>query len=79
MTWLAFYQADGEMRHEIGTYKTQHRAEFERDKFVERMSNPGAQIFWTWIECDEKPETLDEVLARLGIVWVTGKEGPFGY
>ena len=50
MTWTAFYQADGEMRHEIATTTFEWSAEHQREKFVAKMTNPGAQVFWTWVE-----------------------------
>ena len=50
MTWTAFYQADDEMRHEIATTNFEWSAEHQREKFVAKMTNPNAQIFWTWVE-----------------------------
>lgn len=57
MTWTAFYQADGEMRHEIAVCKARYRAEFERDKFVGRINETKPQIFWVWIEETEECPT----------------------
>jgi hypothetical protein len=91
MTWTAFYQADGEMRHEIATTNFEWSAEHQREKFVAKMTNPGAQIFWTWVEPtaiknlddlgQENNEGLPEpVVGSDGVVYPLPFDGlnPFG-
>lgn len=48
--WTAFFQVDGEMRYTIAVTTFEHTAEFERDEFVKRMSNPEVGIWFTWVE-----------------------------
>lgn len=50
MSWTAYYQADGEMRHTIAVCKLKHQAELEQENFVARIPHPEVQIFWTWVE-----------------------------
>jgi hypothetical protein len=58
MSWTAYYQADGEMRHTITTTKFKWTAEHEAEEFRKRMTNPDAQLHWIWVEGDD--ETTDE-------------------
>ena len=48
--WIAYFQTDGEMRHEIARTKYEHTAQFEADEFVKRMSNPEVGLYWVWVE-----------------------------
>ena len=48
--WVAFFQFDGDMRYEIAAAKFKHTAEFERDKFVKRMTHPEVGVWFTWLE-----------------------------
>lgn len=50
MSWVAYYQADGEMRYTIAIKRHEHQAEYEREKFVARMTHPDAVLWWAWIE-----------------------------
>ena len=52
--WTAFFQADGDMRYEIATANRLHTAEFERDEFVKRMTDPEVGIWWAWVESVEE-------------------------
>ena len=54
--WIAYYQADGEMRHEVAKTKMKHTAEYALEKFVQRMTNPEAQLFWVYVEEDKCTE-----------------------
>jgi threonine/homoserine/homoserine lactone efflux protein len=56
LMWIAYYQADGEMRHEVAKTKMKHTAEYALEKFVQRMTNPEAQLFWVYVEEDKCTE-----------------------
>jgi hypothetical protein len=48
--WVAYFQENGAMRHEIARTKYEHTAQFEADEFVKRMSNPEVGLWWVWLE-----------------------------
>jgi hypothetical protein len=48
--WVVYFQADGEMRHEVGRYRFLHTAEYEAEGFKQRMTNPDVGLWWVWIE-----------------------------
>lgn len=59
MSWTAWYQADGELRHTITVTKFKWTAEHELEEFLKRMTNPEAQVFWTGVEGSDE-ETGEE-------------------
>lgn len=48
--WTAYFQPNGEHRWVIATCRFKHTAEFEAEKFIKRMSNPVALLYWVWVE-----------------------------
>jgi hypothetical protein len=50
MSWTAFFQADGEHRYTIAVRRLKHTAEFEAEKFKDRMTNPEVGVWWVWVE-----------------------------
>jgi hypothetical protein len=54
--WTAYFQADGEMRWTIASCRFKHKAEYERDKFIERMTNPEVGTWFTWVEETPLPD-----------------------
>jgi hypothetical protein len=90
--WVAYFQEDGAMRHEIARTKYEHTAQFEADEFVKRMSNPEVGLWWVWIESDdaetgeenneqhfEQSTPMSPEVQRIYNNWGHGPEGPFGY
>lgn len=49
MAWNAYFQCDGELRHTIASCRFEHTAEFEKDEFVKRMTNPEVGTWFTWL------------------------------
>jgi hypothetical protein len=47
--WTAYFQADGEHRHTIATCRFKHTADYEAEKFKQRMTNPVG-VWWVWVE-----------------------------
>lgn len=58
--WTAYYQADGELRHEIATEKYRWTADFKAEEFIKRMANPEAQTYWVWVEETNGESTGEE-------------------
>lgn len=58
--WAAYFQADNEHRHTISVVKTKHRAEFDVDNFVARMTNPEVGVWFVWVE-----EVTDGDIAKI--------------
>ena len=52
--WAAYFQEDDSLRYEIAVTKFKHTAEFERDEFVKRMTDPEVGIWWAWVESVEE-------------------------
>jgi hypothetical protein len=50
MSWAAYFQEDGAMRHTIAVAKYEHTAQFEADEFVKRISHPEIGLWWVWLE-----------------------------
>lgn len=50
MSWTAFFQADGELRHTIAVAKFEHTVQHKLDEFVNRMSHPEVGLWWVWTE-----------------------------
>ena len=55
--WAAYFQEDDSLRYEIAVTKFKHTAEFERDEFAKRMSNPEVGVWWAWVESVDEEKT----------------------
>jgi hypothetical protein len=65
--WAAYFQADDEIRFTIATKRHRHTAEFEMEKFIQRMTNPEVGVWFCWVEETECPtESMEEISASQG-------------
>ena len=48
--WVAYFQADGDVRHTIAVTKYEHQAELKRVEFVARIPHPEVGVWFTWVE-----------------------------
>ena len=55
--WAAYFQEDDSLRYTIATTTFKHTAEFERDEFVKRMTDPEVGIWWAWVESVDEEKT----------------------
>jgi hypothetical protein len=53
LMWLAYFQANGELRYEILRTTNEVLARAAADAFVKRMSHPSVGLWWVWVEFQE--------------------------
>ena len=48
--WVAYFQADGEIRHRVAVGKFRGAVEAALERFISRMTNPEVGLWFTWVE-----------------------------